>query len=473
MDYKHRHTKIIFTVGPSTIDQSVLEELIKAKVDICRLNMAHGSQEWTQNAIQTIRRACAAVNRHIAIMMDIKGPEIRTGDIDGTWDLQKGEIFDLYTDSNKISDSSIKGVSVNYPGIINDVEIGNIILVDSGLIHLRVLEKLKDLIRCEIDIPGPLKSKRHINLPGIQVNLPSLTDKDKSDLILGIKENIEFVALSFVRDPHDIIDLRNFLKSYNSKAKIIAKIEDQSALRNLDEIIKESDGIMVARGDLGIECPYEQIPNIQKKTIERCINLRKPVIVATHMLESMIFAPIPTRAEVSDVAIAVREQADCIMLSGETSIGTYPLKCVEVMRKIAHEIEHSAPLEYNKSIHLESPKNKMLRSCIVLAQELENIGIVVFTRSGKSAQLISSLRPSRCPLYVFTDQDYVARQLRILWGIEPFHISFSQDKNVTITSAIQCLKDRGSINFNDYLIILTNIHVNGSNIDTIQLRKVE
>ena len=216
-------------------------------------------------------------------------------------------------------------------------------------------------------IPGPIKSKRHINLPGVEVHLPALTDKDKGDLKVAVEEGIEFIALSFVRHASDVKELRDFLQDNGSKAKIVSKIEDQTAIRNLEEIIIESDGVMVARGDLGIECPFEDLPIIQKDAVELCIHHSKPVIVATHMLESMIGAPVPTRAEVTDVTNAVMEQADCIMLSGETTIGKYPLECVEVMKKIAYKVEAAADNTFNNDLPLYSPKNKMLRSAVVLA----------------------------------------------------------------------------------------------------------
>lgn len=474
MKTTHRYTKIIFTVGPATDNEKILCSLVKNGVDICRLNMAHGNSAWAKVIIQRIRKVCDKANRHIAIMMDIKGPEIRTGEIKGVWQLKKDDLFNLYTqpynsEQNQVS-SQTRGVMVNYPGLINDVQIGHIILIDNGLIQLKILDKKPNYLQCKVIIPGLLKSNCHINLPGIKINLPSLTERDKEVLLIAIQENIEFVALSFVREAQDIVELRNFLTERNCQAKIIAKIEDQSGLNNLEEIIRQSDAVMIARGDLGIECPYEKIPIIQRNAINSCLAQGTPVIVATHMLESMVSAPIPTRAEVSDVSNAVFQTVDCIMLSAETSVGLYPLECIDVMKKISCEIENALPLNYNKKIELYLPKNKMLRSAVVLAQELTDAGIVVFTRTGRSAQLISSLRAIQCPIFAFTDNISIYRQMRILWGINPFLIEFLEDHNEMINYALKKLIEKKSMKEGSHAIILTNIMVEQKSIDTIQLR---
>lgn len=481
MKYLHRHTKIIFTIGPATEDEEILAALIVHKVDICRLNMAHGSRDWAKAIIQKVQAVCDQVGRQIAIMMDIKGPEIRTGEIEGEWLLAKGELIDIIIntnsnkenfDSKKINTNSLRKVSINYPQIINDVHVGDILLVDNGLIQLEIVEKHKDSLRCLVLLPGILKSNRHVNLPGIKVNLPALTDKDKNDLTIAIEGNIDFIALSFVREAFDVIELRTYLKQYNYSPKVIAKIENQSGIDNIDSIIKESDAIMIARGDLGIECAYEKLPLIQRQIVNRCIDNCKPVIVATHMLESMIVAPVPTRAEVTDVSNAVFEEADCIMLSAETSIGTYPLKCIEVMKKISFEIEAALPRSFRQNIELRLPKNKMLRSAVVLAQQLKRACIVVFSHTGASAQLISSLRPTQCPIFVFTDSETTLRQMRILWGIQPHFIEFNEDRNITIDYALHELIHSHVMRQGDYAVILTSIVVNEVLIETIQLRRL-
>ncbi len=476
MKYLHRHTKIIFTIGPATENEEIIAALILHKVDICRLNMAHGSLDWAKATIRKVKEICKQVSRQIAIMMDIKGPEIRTGEIDGVWFLAKDELVDLIINANShnknLYESKYRKVTINYPEIIDDVHINDIILVDNGLIQLKILEKHKDYLRCVVLTPGVLKSNRHVNLPGIKINLPAITDKDKRDLSVAIEEDVDFIALSFVRDPFDIIELKNYLLQYNYSPRIIAKIENQSGIENIDSIIKESDAIMIARGDLGIECPYEKLPLIQRQIVNKCIDNCKPVIVATHMLESMIVAPVPTRAEVTDVSNAVFEEADCIMLSAETSIGEYPLKCIEVMKKISLEIEAAIPRSFRQNIELRLPKNKMLRSAVVLAQQLKRACIVVFSHSGAGAQLISSLRPTRVPLFVFTDSESTLRQMRILWGIQPHLIEFNKDRNVTINYALQELLNTDVMQKGDYAVILTSIEVDEKPVETIQLRRL-
>ncbi len=471
---KFRRTKIIFTVGPSTASEAKLRELIREGVDICRINMAHASHEWTREIITRVRKICKEVGRDIALLMDIKGPEIRTGPTDKPIVLEKGKAFDFLMPGHEESqpEDGIHGTTVNYPSLIEDLKVGDPVLVDSGLIRMRVVQILPGRIRCKVEIPGTMGSRRHINLPGVHVKLPAITQKDRDDVEVGIQERVNFYALSFVRQPEDIDILRQFLDERDSEAAIIAKIEDQQAISNLDEIIDASDGLMVARGDLGIECPYEDLPIIQHRAVKTCINLGKPVIVATHMLESMMENPVPTRAEVSDVAQAVLELADAIMLSGETTTGIYPLECVHVMKRIAEKMESAHKADPNRNLKLRSHKGKMLRSAAYLAHELDNAAIVVFTRSGHLAKRLSSLRP-QCPIYAFTDQPALFHRLMILWGVEPFYIEFFEDPEDTIQSAFTYLVRRGWTKEGDTLIVITNALAHEKVIDTTQIRTVE
>ena len=305
----YRHTKIIATVGPATESRENLKQLILAGVDVLRLNMAHATGEWIQSLVQRIREVSLEVERQVAVMMDVKGPEIRTGVVEADIDLKAGDIFEFYTDKPS---ADCRGVIVNYPGLPSDVNVGATVLVDSGLLRFEVLEKDEKRILCRVLTPGRLGSRRHINLPGIEVNLPSLTEKDERDLRVGVAAGIDFVALSFVRRGCDIETLRNFLTSLGSKARIIAKIEEQIGLRNLEEIVKACDSVMVARGDLGVEIDYHILPLVQTRIVEACLAEGKPVIIATQLLESMINSPMPTRAEISDVSTAVRERADAV-----------------------------------------------------------------------------------------------------------------------------------------------------------------
>lgn len=475
--YSYRHTKIIFTIGPATEKEEVLSEMILSGVDVCRINMAHATHEWTREIIRKVRKVCNQVGRQIAIMMDIKGPEIRTGDLPAPIELQPNEVFDFYLhpDNEEDREFGIRGVSINYPLLYRDVKEGATLLVDSGLIRMEVLEVDSRRVRCRVIIPGPMGNRRHINLPGIKVNLPALTPKDKEDIAIGIEEDIEFFALSFVREANDLDILRRHLQERKSSARIIAKIEDQSAITNLDEIIEASDGLMVARGDLGIECPFEQLPIIQRRAVETCIQHKKPVIIATHMLESMIQSPLPTRAEVTDIANAVFEQADCIMLSGETTTGRYPVECVRVMNRIVKQIEDSSEKNAIREIPLKTPKAMMLRAAVQLAQDLSPCGIVVFSRNGFLPQVLSSLRATKVSIYVFTDRPVLFRQCLMLWGVEPFLMDFSDDPEATILNAFERLKGstyRWAVP-GDWMVVITNVLARDKIIDSIQMRLVE
>ncbi|MGZ4987125.1 MAG: pyruvate kinase, partial [Limisphaerales bacterium] len=323
-----RHTKIIATLGPATESPEMLGKLIDAGVNVFRLNMSHAPHDWVRRVIKDIRSAAAARSVFIGIMMDTQGPAIRTGDLSVPLDLKPGQKFTLTVRGEKREEEH--SVDVNYANFVNDINIGDIVLVDNGNIEMKVLAKTDNKVECEVLTPGKLGSRRHINLPGVKVSLPALTAKDIADVKVGLEMGVDFIALSFVREARDLLQLRELFEDSAHQPFVIAKIEDQQALVNLDSIVHEADGIMVARGDLGIEIPYEELPIVQRRIVKTCLRVGKPVIVATHMLESMISSPMATRAEVTDIAHAVFEQADAIMLSGETTVGKYPLKCVEV-----------------------------------------------------------------------------------------------------------------------------------------------
>lgn len=466
----YRHTKIVATVGPSTESRERIAQLIESGLDVIRLNMAHASGDWVKGVVQRVREVSAEVNRHVAVMMDVKGPEIRTGSVPEPIELKAGEDFEFYTQSPT---PGARGVDVNYPGLPEDVAVGNVVLVDSGMLRFIVIDKDPTHVRCKVVIPGKLGSRRHINLPGVDVNLPSLTEKDERDIRVGVETGIDFFALSFVRRGEDVMVLRTLLTHLGSKARIISKIEDQAGLRNLPAIVKATDAVMVARGDLGIEIDYHTLPLVQTRIVDLCLIEGKPVIIATHLLESMISAPMPTRAEISDISTAVRERADAVMLSGETTTGMYPLECVDVMKNIIKTIEPTETRGINEVIALHEPKTKMLRSAAVLAQELENSGIVVFTRSGFLAYTLAALRAVGVPIYAFTDDEAIFRQLLLPWGVEPFLMPFSDDPEKTIRDAICYLKRREWVETGDWLVVITNALAHDKIIDTLQLRHVE
>ncbi|MCG8528761.1 MAG: pyruvate kinase [Opitutales bacterium] len=473
MPQNYRHTKVIFTVGPATDDEEILEELIRSGANVCRFNMAHASHEGIKKTITRIRRASQKIGRQIALLMDVKGPEIRTGDLEAPLELKEGDLVDFVRESSVKGKAGIPQVSVNYPKLIEDLKVGDDLLVDSGLIRMKVVVSEEKFVRCQVITPGKMGNRRHINLPGVHVDLPSLTEKDKADVIFGIEQDFDFFALSFVREAADIELLRNFLLENESKAKIIAKIEDQTAIRNLEPIVKASDGLMVARGDLGIECPFEELPVIQKRAIKLCIENFKPAIVATHMLESMITAPIPTRAEVTDVSNAVLERADCIMLSGETTVGKYPLECIKVLNRIVRRMEQTVKSKPAESVSLETPAEKMLRSAASLAQEIDNSGLVVFTRTLRYPLLLSALRSSKIPIYAFTDDEVLYRQMQMVWGINPFFMIYTQDREESIQTALHILKSKKWVEEGDRLVVITNVLARSKVVESIQLRRIE
>ena len=334
---------------------------------------------------------------------------------------------------------------------------GNTILVDNGLIEMLVVGKGKNRVRCKVLNRATLGSRRHINLPGIRVNLPPLTKKDVADITLGVQLKVDFIGLSFVREKSDIEELRKLLVRKKSKALIVAKIEDQLAVRSIDKMIECADAIMVARGDLGIECPMEELPIIQRRIVKKCIRLGKPVVVATQLLESMITNPLPTRAEITDVANAVFEQADAIMLSGETTIGRYPIECVEVLNRVAVRIERSGGAGYAQDALLENDRQKTVASAVVLANSLRDSKLIVFTRHGRMARYVSNLRPQHAPIFAFTESEEVYRQLALSWGTVPIRIDFTDDPNETIEAAEKFLRKNKLAAPGNRLVIISDI----------------
>jgi pyruvate kinase len=469
-----RRTKIIFTLGPATESEEMLEKIIRAGADIARLNMAHAKHEWCRTVIRRIRAVSARVGREIAIMMDIKGPEIRTGDVDHPIILKAGETFDFTVrpGANRDSSEEVRSVDVNYRDLVNDIKVGDTVLVDNGLIRLEVLTKEDAHIRCRVLTPGELKSRRHINLPGVKVNLPAFTDKDRADTLVGIEEGIDFVALSFVREAADIDTLREFLSTHKSSARIIAKIEDQSAIANLEEIVRATDSLMVARGDLGIECPFEELPSIQRRAVKKCIDHGKSVIIATHMLESMITQPMPTRAEITDVANAVHERADCVMLSGETTVGLYPIECVGILEKVARRVESEDLDPQPDPANLGGDKYKLLAAAVHLANEMPGSALLTFTRRGFMAAGLAAMRPVCAPIFAVTNSLDTLRQMRILRAVEPLQMSLDSDPNDTIERAITLLVRGGWVKLGDKLIVATDILSHDRLVDSIQVRTV-
>jgi pyruvate kinase len=465
-----RKTKIICTLGPATESPERLREMMLAGTNIFRLNMSHANHDWVRQIVPTIRKIADELALPIGILMDTQGPAVRTGDLPVKLNLKVGDIMEFTM--RGVRSEELYSVNVNYDGLIDDINVGDVVLVDNGVIHLKVLSKVNSRIRCEVLTPGELGSRRHINLPGVKVNLPPLTEKDLADVAVGAEVGVDFVALSFCREPSDVVALREVLKGHKCEAKIIAKIEDQSAVKLINEIIRETDAVMIARGDLGIECPMEELPIIQRRILKAALKIGKPVIVATHMLESMIENPVPTRAEVTDVANAVFEQADAIMLSGETTVGKYPIDCVKVLDRIARRIERSGSAHFAEHTSLLNARQKTAHSGVVLANSFAHAHIAVLTRQGNMAGYASHIRPEHAPIYALTPSKTVAGHLTLLWGTLPIVMPFGATPEESVKKAEELLLSRGLLKQGDHLVILSDIIEGDEKFDSIQLRKI-
>jgi len=451
----HR-TKIVATVGPACDTYDKLLELVKAGVNVFRLNFSHGSHEDKLKIIEHIRNINITEPYNISILADLQGPKLRVGEIqNNALDVKAGDILTL---TNEKCIGTLEKIYVSYPNLAGDVVMGNTIMIDDGKIEVKVvgIEKNGD-VKVQVTLGGILSSKKGLNLPDTKISLPALTDKDLADLEFIIAQECDWVALSFVRSVNDIVILRSKLTEKKSKTKIIAKIEKPEALVNIRDIILESDGIMVARGDLGVELPVEQIPLIQKELIRKCIHRAKPVIVATQMMESMIDRVKPNRSEITDVANAVLEGADAVMLSGETATGQHPALVVQTMRKIIAEVEKKEyrydreedlkPQPHSPSFHSDA----ICYNACKIATDVDAKALIGMTQSGYTAFMLSSYRP-RSPLFIFTKEEKLVNQLSLSWGVRAFYYAEEDSLDDIITDQIDILKERGFINSGDVVV---------------------
>lgn len=465
-----RRTKIVCTIGPKTNSYEALEELAAGGMNVARLNMSHGTHEWHRDVINKVKSINEKGELSVAIMLDTKGPEMRSGDLKQSLVLAKGD--QLILTVRREPEYPKNCIEVNYDGFVDDVEIGDTLLVDSGMINLKVVEKTHTDVILECLDGGTMTSRRHLNILGKSANLPPITDKDWTDIDFGIAEGVDFIALSFANSGPVVTELKKYLTEKNSAIEVISKIESTAALKNMIEIVDASDGIMVARGDLGAEIPVEDVPQAQREIVKYCRKVGKPVIVATQLLESMMLNPTPTRAEVTDIFYAVRQRADAIMMSGETANGNYPFKALETMAKVANKTEEQFQLD--KRITVESsdkPKSEIALGACTIANNIEAKAILVFTRRGSTAGLISQCRPNS-PIYAFTNTPGVRRKLHLFWGVSPFRVEFSSDPEKTIERAIDILKRDNLAGLGDRIVVVSDILVNNEFVETIQLRVV-
>lgn len=422
---KKTKTKVVATLGPASNSATVIKKLIRAGVNVARLNFSHGDHEIHKDSLDHFREAAKSLKTHAGILQDLSGPKIRVGEFEnGKEILKKGQIFTL---TNKKFLGTKEKAFVNYKRLPKEVKKGSPIMIFDGKIHLEVVNVTENDIVCKVLVGGEISNRKGVNVPGANLSLSSLTAKDKKDVLFGIKHKVEFVALSFVRRAKDVRDLRKILVAGKSKAMIVSKIETQEAVENIDEIIKESDGVMVARGDLAVEIGPEFVPTVQKSIIEKCNTLGKPVITATQMLDSMENAPVPTRAEVSDVANAILDGTDAIMLSGETATGDYPVEAVEVMSRIAETTEEkykNTNLEYlGDSKHTT---DAVTSAVVRIANNVRARTIVALTASGFTPRLVSRYKPHHA-IVAISSNDFVCNQLSISYGVESLCVEISDD----------------------------------------------
>ncbi|HEY4388354.1 MAG TPA: pyruvate kinase [Ktedonobacteraceae bacterium] len=463
-----RRTKIVCTIGPATSSEEQLERLMQTGMNVARLNFSHGKQEEHAMVIERIRRISTRLGYPIAILQDLQGPKIRVGTLQGGQPISLVDATEVTITTRPVNGDA-QTIPTTYQQLPQDVKPGDRILLDDGLMELRVLDANTTDVRCLVIHGGLLKEHKGINLPGVAVSAPALTEKDREDLQFGIAQGVDYVALSFVRRAEDVLEARQLMQHYQEELAgksmkplttipLIVKLEKPEAVAHLDDILEVSDGVMVARGDLGVEMSPEKVPMIQKRVIARCNELGLPVITATQMLESMINNPRPTRAEVNDVANAILDQTDAVMLSAETATGSYPIAAVEMMVRIALETENNGNTARQPQCKRLSKSHAVSHAARALSEEASVQAIVVFTRSGASAHLISKDRP-RKPIFAYTPSLKVYRQLALWWGVWPQHMEMQGTTEALIETVGKHLQEDHLIQTGEHVVIMGGIPV--------------
>jgi len=463
-----RRTKIIATVGPSSADEAVLTRMMRAGMDVARLNFSHGSQSAHAKAIRRIRHAAAHVGRPVGLLLDLQGPKLRVGEFQG------GAVYLRQGAETLVTNRRVKGtpdlIPAVYSGLMRDVKVGDRVLLDDGKIELRVIRKERRRLRCKVLVGGKLADHKGLNFPGVRLSADSLTAKDRGDLAFGLRMGIDFVALSFVRSPDDIMRLRRLLRNAKRPPIVIAKIERREAIENLEGILGVADGVMVARGDLGVEYPPERVPILQKRIIQRANAREVLVITATQMLESMISSPRPTRAEASDVANAIFDGTDAVMLSAETAVGRYPDRTVRTMGRIASEAEEvSIPMLRRRTTDhtsvLSSPTHALAHTAYQAAHELRAKVLAVFTHTGYSARLASKARPSS-PIIALTPLESTCRRLTLSWGVTPVQVPHWRTADRMVELGIRQLLEKKLIRRGEWVVAMagTTTRAGGTNL---------
>ncbi|WP_340701191.1 pyruvate kinase [Brevibacillus borstelensis] len=466
-----RKAKIVCTIGPASESVETLKKLIHEGMNVARLNFSHGSHEEHAARIVNIRRACEETGKQVAILLDTKGPEIRTGTLGvDSVELVEGNRMILTTEEVA---GTAERVSITYAELPRDVKAGDTILIDDGLIGLFVEKVEGNEIVCEIKNGGTLKSKKGVNVPGVKINLPGITEKDAQDIVFGIEQGVDFIAASFVRKASDILEIREILERHHAKIDIIAKIENQEGVDNVDEILAVADGLMVARGDLGVEIPAEEVPLVQKQLIKKCNDLGKPVITATQMLDSMQRNPRPTRAEASDVANAIFDGTDAIMLSGETAAGKYPVESVETMNRIAVRAEQE--LNYREILFAHAVQKQVTITDAIsqavsnAALDLDAAAVITATESGHTARMVSKYRP-KAPIVAVTPHESVMRRLALVNGVYPVLGTVANTTDEMLELSVQKSLEAGFVRHGDLVVITAGVPVR--EVGTTNLMKI-
>lgn len=461
-EIKMRKTKIICTIGPASDNEETLRKLMLAGMNVARINFSHGNYEEQLPKIELVKKLRKELNLPVALLLDTKGPEVRIGKFkDEKVYLNEGDVFVLTPEEIL---GTKERFTISYKNLAHEVKIGDKILIDDGLVGTEIIDIKGDEVYCKVLNGGPISNRKSANLPGVSLNLPVMTEKDKDDLIKGAQAGFDFIAASFVRKAQDVKDIRDLISTHGGeKIRIISKIENREGVNNFDEILKASDGIMIARGDLSVEIPMEEVPIIQKDFIKKTIREGKIVVTATQMMDSMIHNPRPTRAEVSDVSNAIFDLSGGIMLSGESANGQYPVECVEMMDKIAKTTE--ASINYWKRFRQREYdlENREFRFNIyngvcVSAMNLKAKAIVTYTVSGSTARIVSSFTP-KCPIYAITDNEKVWRQLNLQWNVYPILVEKNENVDEMIHVGIDRLKEEGKLVKDDLVIVAGGAYI--------------
>jgi pyruvate kinase len=471
-----KKTKIVATIGPASASKEVLRDMILQGCDVVRLNFSHGAYEDHKKVVDAVRAIDVELGTNTALLADLQGPKLRVGEMEnGSVDLVAGQKIIIST-TKQIGTAKV--IYTNYKEFARDVAAGETVLLDDGKLSMRVLStNKKDSVECEILQGGPLSNKKGLNLPNTKVSLPSLSEKDLADLDFALNENVDWIGLSFVRNANDVVMLKNIIKEKDKHAKVVAKIEKPEAVELIDEIIKVTDAVMVARGDLGVEIPLQNVPLIQKMIVKKCVKEARPVIVATQMMESMITNFTPTRAEVTDVANAVLDGADAVMLSGETSVGKYPVEAIRMMNSIICEAEKYEGLYYHEELPTELDESRFMTDSICysacrLAFRVKASALVTMSFSGYTGYRISAWRPN-ANIFVFTSNKKILTQMNLVWGVKVFYYDKMVSTDQTISDIRYFLKKNNLLIDGDYIINLASMPISEQGMtNMIKLTKV-